>query len=196
MGRTSTINLLPEDIQSQLIEWLTDKSITIDEATERTNALLDALELDDLKVTRSAVGRKNKALHEKIERVGREMRQAQAASKSFYERFGNENLDEAGRYSAEMLQGFIFKIHLALSEIDDISPEEAFAHSKTIKNLAGAIGALEKALSENKSRLDLIRRQAAAKAADAMEAEAKKHNVGEDQTLAMRKAITTSLADG
>lgn len=167
MGRQSTIDQLPAAVRDALIAWLEDPAIDITTAHERTNQLLDELGLDALKVSRSAVGRKAKSHREEMERLGEQMREAKANREVFYEQFGDD-LSDGGKFLAETLQAFIFKLNMALHKFDDddMDAGDVFGYSKIVKNLTGSIAQLEEALSKYTKREAEIRKAATEEAAE------------------------------
>lgn len=165
MGRKSTIDFLPDDVRDQLITWMEDPAIDISTAHERVNSLLSELGLNDLSVSRSAVGRKAKLHNEEMQRLGEEMREAKANREAFYEAFGDE-LSDGGKFLAETLQAFIFKMNMTLHRLHDVPADELFQYSKTIKNMTGSVVQLEDALTKFTSREADIKKAATEEAAE------------------------------
>lgn len=168
MGRQSTIDKLPEDVRASLITWLEDPAINYDTATKLVNDLLKERGLEP--VSRSAVSRKGQKHRADVERIGKEMREAKASREFFYKQFGDD-LAEGGKFLIETLQGFMFKMNLVLNRVNDteLSPEDVYGYSKTIKNLTGSILQTENALSAYTKREDEIKRKALAEAAEVVD---------------------------
>ena len=168
MGRQSSIDKLPQDVRDALIAWLEDPAISYDTATEQVNNLLKERGLEP--VSRSAVSRKGQRHREDIERIGKEMREAKASREFFYKQFGDD-LAEGGKFLIETLQGFMFKMNLVLNRVNDteLTPEDVYGYSKTIKNLTGSILQTENALSAYTKREEAIKRQALQEAAEVVD---------------------------
>ena len=171
MGRTSTIDLLPDEVIEKFKGWVKDGAVNIDEVCRRTNAKLEEMGLGELTVSRAAVGRKAKNLNDEMKRIGEEMRAAKASRDAFYERFGDD-LSDGGKFLAETLQAFIFKMNVALHRVEDVPSDELFEYSKTVKNMTGSIVQLEDALTKFTNREAEIRQTALEEAADNVEAAA------------------------
>ena len=161
MGRTSTIDLLPDEVIEKFKGWVKDGAVNIDEVCRRTNAQLEEMGLGELTVSRAAVGRKAKNINDEMKRIGEEMRAAKASREDFYDRFGDD-ISDGGKFLVETLQGFIFKLNMTLHKFDDdaMSVDDVFLYSKIVKNLTGAIAQTEEALSKYTKREAEIRKQA------------------------------------
>lgn len=156
---TSTIDKLPSNVRDDLIAWLKDPAIDYDEATERVNKLLESFELDDLKVSRSAVGRKGKKIKDQIEEAARVTLEKRAAAKAFYEIAG-DSLDDGGKFVAELLQASALNSTLALMRLQQAGEDvDVHANAKTIKNLTTSVSQTEQAISAYTKREDEILRQ-------------------------------------
>lgn len=188
MSRKSTIDRLPESVRDALIEWLEDPAIDIDVAHERVNSLLDELHLPQLKVSRSAVGRKAQTHRAEIERIGAEMREAKVSREAFYQEFGN-NLADGGKFLAETMQAIIFKLNLAMHRFGDFEPDSVYEHSKTVKNLTGSIVQIEEALTKYTKREAEIKKAALEEAAKEVEKTAIARGYNADEARFWREKV-------
>ena len=166
MGRTSTIDMLPPEVFTAFKALVIDPTVNLDSVCEQVNAQLVEQGLESLQVSRAAVGRKAKSMKDEMKRIGKEMREAKASREAFYERFGDD-LSDGGKFLAETLQAFIFKMNMALHRIDgDLPANELFAYSKIVKNLTGSIAQLEDALTKFTNREAEIKKAATEEAAE------------------------------
>lgn len=190
MARTSSIDKLPPEVLEAFKKWVEDGSVNLDEVCRRVNAELKTQGLEELTVSRSAVGRKAKSHNDEMQRIGEEMRQAKASTKLFYEQFG-EDLSDGGKFLAETLQAFILKLNIALHKFDDddMSMGQVFEYSKIVKNLTGAISQLELALSRYVDREAEIRKQATEEAAETAEEAMKQSGLSADSVKQIKNEI-------
>ena len=200
MPPRSNILKYPAEIIAYLNQCLDDPKNTYQDATDLVNALIIDKYPDEIETNHSQVGRYAKKRRENFERAARKMAEQQARRNEFFERFGDKGLDNAGRYSAEQLYSSIMDLqHLQAklqSNMDGMDAGDLFQYSKIAKNIASTIATLERTLTENKARVDAIKRQAMEEAASAMEEEAKRTNTSGDVTTKLREAIMSGLKDG
>lgn len=208
MSRKSDILKLPDEVLAFVHQCLDDRDLTIIESVDLINELIREKYLDENEVTNSSLGRYAKSRRENFERQVAIMNQQKLQRQEFFERFGDEGLDNAGRYAAEMLYSFIMQLQTALIAVNNVFEDDEGeidygtldVLSKVVQRISATIGNLEKSLSENKSRTDAIKKEAKAEAlaeaADAMESQAKEMNQSEDVTVALRKAIMKGLKNG
>ncbi len=149
MGRQpSTVDLLPDDIRSQLQELLRDPRVTQLETTRRINAVLEE-EGRPERLSKSSVNR----YAVRMEEVGKKLRQSREVAKMWIGRLGAEPQGEVGKLLNEMVRTLAFDL------VMDMSEEGAVVEPKMIKDLAFGIEKLEKAASENVKREEEIRRK-------------------------------------
>lgn len=182
-NRPSSIDMLPEDIKEKLQDLLRDPRVTQLEATARINAILDENGHDD-RLSKSAVNR----YAVKMDEVGKRLRQSREVAGMWINRLGAEPQGKVGHLLNEMVRTLAFEAVLDFSEGDDK------ASPKMIKDLATAIHRLERASSENVKRDADIRKQALARAAENVTAEAKRQGASAASIDALRAAIMTELA--
>ena len=174
MPRKSDIVKYPDELLAFVNQCIDENKLTYDEIVEKVNALIVDKYLDEKELTHSSLGRYAKQRRENFEAAVQQMQRQKAQRQEFFERFGDDGLDNAGRYSAEMLYSQIMQMQEIIAsmqpEVDDdgkpepISLGELDLKSKILNRTSSAIGNLEKSLSENKSRTDQIKKEAKAEA--------------------------------
>lgn len=163
MPKPSSIDLLPESVREALHEWLRDPGITQGEATERTNALLDELGIEQ-NISRQAVNRYDLKMRD----VGAKLQQSREIAKMWIAKLGAQPQGQVGQLINEMLRTLALDVTLA-AQSGELDPEDAPEVAKMLKNMAIAMERLEKAASENVKREEEIRARAAAEAAEKAE---------------------------
>lgn len=163
-GKPSKIDQLPEDIKSELIELLRDKSVTQTEVLERVNGLIrDAGLPDDEQLSRSGLNR----YATRMATVGSRIQEAREVSKQWVDQLGDKPTGEVSKVLIEMVRTLAFDQVLKLSESGEVVPP------KFIKELAIGVEKLEKAASESTKREREIRKAMAEEAAERAESAAK-----------------------
>lgn len=203
MPRQSEIVKYPVELLAFIHQCLDDPKITQAETIKKVNALILDKYLNENELTTGSLGRYAKKRREKFEKAVQVMAQQKAQRDEFFARFGDDGLDNAGRYATEMLYSFMMKMQTALFSVQSLFDDGKVdvgmldVLSKVIQRISASIGNLEKSLTENKSRVDQIKQEAKAEAlveaAKAMESQAKELNQSEDVTVALRKAIMSGL---
>ena len=196
MARLSNILKYPPELLAYLHQCLDDPKLTQAQTLLLINERIADKYLNEKDLTAGALGRYAKKRRESFEAALDRMAQLKAQREEFAERFGDDNLDTAGRYMMEMLMPVVGELITALTLIRDATPEQALDYSKTVKNLGGTIATIEKALSESRQRNAAIQKAAVDAAVDAMENQADKMNQDENVTVALRKAIMDGLKNG
>ncbi len=205
MPRQSDIMKYPAELLAFIHQCLDDPKITQAETIEKVNKLITDKYLDENELTTGSLGRYAKKRRVNFEKAVQVMAQQKAQRDEFFERFGDEGLNNAGRYATEMLYSFMMKMQTALVSVQSLFDEGKVdigmldVLSKVLQRISASIGNLEKSLTENKTRVDAIKKEAKAEAleeaAKAMESQAVELNQSEDVTIALRKAIMKGLAD-
>ncbi len=155
MGRKSTIKTLPPELLEKLQEWLKDPSVTIEDATNMLNELLEPLGETRSK---SAVGRYSIEMSE----IGKEIEESREIAKMMMGKLGNERQSELGSLINEMVRNLIFKLSVQLNKTGE-------AESKDLKDLATAIEKLEKATQTNQKIREDIEKAVLEKASEKTE---------------------------
>lgn len=166
MGRTSSIEQMPQEILDKLQTLLRDPRISQLEATAKINTVLESLGHEV--VSKSAVNR----YAQKMEKVGAKLRESREVAKMYIDRFGEDQSGEVGKLVNEMIRTMVFDITLKMQG-ETIDPDMAPELAKMIKNLSLSMQQLENAASINTKREREIKKQAAQEAAQAMESAAK-----------------------
>lgn len=161
MPRQSSIDLLPEDIRSQLNALLRDPRCNQLEAVKKINAIL-ADEGHDERVSKSAVNRYSM----KMEKVGEKLRQSREMANMWIAKLGAQPQGQLGHLVNEMLRTMAFDLSLNLQGME-VEEDELPGQVKLLKELSTAVHRLEQAASENTKREKEIRRQMAEEAAEA-----------------------------
>ena len=199
MARKSEIEKYPAALIAYIDSVLDNPKHNLDEQTEIVNQAIANDFPGEKPATRSSLARYAKKRREKFEQQLAIMRQQKAQRAEFFERFGDEGLDNAGRYAAEMVYSTLMQLQNSVASImsavdgGDIDLGDLDKQSKIIARFATSIGALEKSLSENKSRVDAIRNEAMQQAAQAIEEKSKQLDQPSDITAALRQAIMDGL---
>ncbi|MGE4545829.1 MAG: DUF3486 family protein [Pedobacter sp.] len=165
----SSIDLLPEEIRSQLQDLLNDRRVTQLQAVERINAILasmrDAGKLPEYapdRLSKSAVNRY--AL--RMEEVGAKLRQSREVAEVFISKVGAAPQGQVGLLINEMLRSMAFDLSLKLQDADLEDPEKMSATIDQVKALALAVQRLEQGASINVKRETEIRKRALEAAAE------------------------------
>ena len=170
MSRMSEILKYPPELLAFINQCIDDPKITYLEAVDLVNKLIVDKYLEEKEVTHSSLGRYAKKRRENFEAAVQQMQRQKAQRKEFFERFGDDGLDNAGRYAAEMSFSMIMELQSIAASMqpdedgEPMSIGEMSERSKIIQRITASIGNLEKSLSENKSRNDQIKAEAKAEA--------------------------------
>lgn len=109
-GRSSKVDLLPENIKQQLHQMLREKAITQQEILESINAMIDVDGLpDDLKLSRSGLNR----YASQVEKVGASLRQMREMTAALTAQLGDKPTGEVTKLILEMGRGQLFKLFMA-----------------------------------------------------------------------------------
>ena len=119
-GRSSKVDLLPENIRNQLHEMLRQKSITQQEILDSINDLISDEGLpDDLKLSRSGLNR----YATQVEQVGASLRQMREATAALTAQLGDKPTGEVTKLILEMGRGQLFKLFMAQTKAQAADPE-------------------------------------------------------------------------
>lgn len=174
MARKSDITKYPDELIAYINKLIDENKHTYQEIVDLVNALIIDKYMDENELSHASLGRYAKNRRENFEAAVAQMQRQKAQRKEFFERFGDDGLDNAGRYVAEMSYSMIMDLQTVIAsmkrETDDEGNEEPISlgeldlKSKIINRTTASIGNLEKSLSENKSRTDQIKKEAAEEA--------------------------------
>lgn len=170
MPRPSKIDQLPDEVRDALNGWLRDPAITQEEATERTNQLLEAVG-HPVRVSKSGVNRYSL----RMEQVGERLRQSRQVAEMWIGKLGAVPQGQMGHLINEILRTLAFDMSLQLQDdaVAAIDPEARAGVISMLKELSLSVMRLERAASENVKREAEIKRQTAEELAAAVEGEAK-----------------------
>jgi hypothetical protein len=184
--QVSTIDLLPEEIKSQLQQLLQDPRVTQLQVTAEINALLEAEGHPD-RVSKSAVNR----YAVKMEEVGSKLRQSRDVAEMFIGKVGAAPQGQMGLLINEILRTLAFDISLKIQDADLKDPETLASTISQVKALALATQRLEQSATINVKRATEIRQQALADAVKVIDevATGKKGGLSDDAANEIRKKI-------
>jgi soluble cytochrome b562 len=115
-GRSSKVDLLPENIRNQLHAMLREKSITQQQILDSINELIDGDGLpEDLKLSRSGLNR----YATQVEQVGASLRQMREATAALTAQLGDKPTGEVTKLILEMGRGQLFKLFMAQANDPD-----------------------------------------------------------------------------
>ncbi|WP_311515278.1 DUF3486 family protein [Oligella urethralis] len=179
-GRTSKVDLLPDDIRAQLSLMLRDKSHTQEEVREFINGLIRDAGLDDeYQLSRSGINR----YASRMEEVGAKIRASREVAKIWTQQLGEAPESDIGKLLLEFVKTMAFETSMSMSETGEpVSP-------KVLGQLAYVVGEIERAHSVNYKREQAIREDVIKAAAKAVEKAGKEAGVGIDNVAQMVKAV-------
>lgn len=149
-GRASKVDLLPDNIRSQLHEMLRDKQITQQEILESINALIDEHGLDDeLKLSRSGLNR----YATKIESVGSHLRDLREMTSALTAQLGDKPQGETTKIILELARSQLFKAMMKQvedpeAEVDIGFLKEAMLSAQRLESTAMASHKREKEIRQ------------------------------------------------
>lgn len=185
MPRPSTIDQLPAEIRAQIHAWLNDPAITQLDATERANALIDAINSerpDEPPVPRISKSAMNRYA-QRVAAIGEKMRQSRQISEMLIGQLGNQPAGEVGKLINESIRTIVFDAVTQMAESEEpVSPA-------VINKLALAAKRLEEATTLNEKRERQIRDEERANAAAAVEKKAADAGLSADAVLAIKAEI-------
>ncbi len=184
MPKPSTIEILPPDIKANLQAWLQDPRITQEEATRRTNALLDLAGVPE-RVTKSSVNRYAVRMAE----VGEKLKQSREVAQMYISQVGAAPQGQTGLLINEMLRTMAFDLTLKIQDADIADPEIMAATIDQVKALALAVQRLEQSATINVKREAEIRKSALADAAEAVEKAAVQQGLNAEQAAFWRQQV-------
>jgi hypothetical protein len=177
MPRPSTIEQLAPEILEQLHALLRDPRVAQLDATARINAIL--AERGERPVSKSAVNRYSM----RMEEVGSRLRQSRQVAEMWIGKLGAEPQGKVGHLLNEIVRTLAFEAAMHFAE------DETPIDPKSLKELAIAVHRLERAAGDAVRREDEIRRQERARAAEAVEATAKKAGVSAETIERIRRDV-------
>ena len=114
MPPPSSISGLPADVRKSLEAWLRDPDITQSEATRRTNALLEDLDLGELRLSRYAVHRHDRRMRAAVERA----LQTRQIAKAWADKLGTVPGGQFGHLVIEILRAVAFDLASRLQDLE------------------------------------------------------------------------------
>ncbi len=191
MSRPSTIDILPQAVRDQLHAWLRDPGITQIEATDRANALLDALGVEQ-RLSRQAVNRYDLRMRE----AGEKLRQSRQVAEMWIGKLGAAPSGQTGHLINELLRTLAFDLTLKLQE-GALDEENLPAIIDMLKKLSLSVVRLERAASENVKREAEIekraREQALQAAAERVDSAAQDRGLTADDARFWREQVLMGM---
>ena len=184
MGRQSTIRKLPPHVLEALEGWLRDPAITQQEATRRTNLLLQEVAPERRKVSESAVRRYHKDFRETAKR----MKESREIARMMIADMGSLPGGRVGHVLTEIIRTVAFRVSRLLDR-EEFDLEDLPAVIAQLKDLALVSQRLERASRESEKRESEIRQAAAEEAAEAAGEAARSRGLSSETAEAIRRKI-------
>lgn len=179
-GRRSKVQLLPEQIKTQLDEMLRDGRLEQQEILAVINTAIESKGLpDEVKLSKSGLNR----YATRMEGVGSRIRQAREVAETWTAKLGNAPTSEVGKLLQEVVRTMAFDTGMSMSESGE--PVEP----KALSQLALAIQRIEQAAMASHKREKEIRQVFAEEAAEAAETVAKQQGLTADGVRALKAEI-------
>lgn len=155
MPSPSSVDLLPDHIRAELQALLQDPRITLIEATEKINDLLESEGHED-RLSKSSVGR----AAQRWKKIGDRIRQTREVGEMFIAKVGAAPQGRTGLAINEILRTMACELSEKLLDADLEDPETMSNTIDQVKSLALAVQRLEQSASINVKRDAGIRKQA------------------------------------
>lgn len=144
MGQKSSIDRLPENLRSRLIELLQNPAVTQKEVAETINS-----EAGEKVVSKSGVNRYKL----RMDKFAAKTREAREVADAYIEKYGTENRNKLGKVVNEYIKLMVFDLTTELEELresgGEIKPEDL---ADIIYKVSRAIKELEQAEKLNAQR--------------------------------------------
>ena len=178
MGRTSTVEKLPEDILEKLQSLLRDPRVNQLDATAKINAILGEQGHDT--VSKSAVNR----YAQKMAQVGKRLQESRDMAQMWIGKLGSAPQGEVGKLLNETIRTLAFETTMKMAEDENeaVSP-------KVLAQLSLAVQRLEASATLNLKRDEEIRKQAREEAAEDMEKIAKEGGISAETVLDIKRKL-------
>ena len=182
MGQKSSIDRLPENLRSKLIELLQNPSVTQKEVVELING-----EAGETVVSRSSVNRYKL----RMDKFAAKTREAREVADAYIEKYGTENRNKLGKVVNEYIKLMVFDLTTELEELKDsdgeIKPEDL---ADIIYKVSRAIKELEQAEKLNAQREVEIKAQIQKETAEKVETVCKQNGITkETMDLVLREVF-------
>lgn len=172
MGQKSSIDRLPENLRTKLIELLQNPAVTQKEIVELINA-----EAGENVVSKSSVNRYKL----RMDKFAAKTREAREVADAYIEKYGTENRNKLGKVANEYIRLMVFDLITELEDLKDnggeVKPEDL---SEIIYKVSRAIKELEQADKLNAQREAEIKSEAMKEAAEKVETVCKQKGVSKE----------------
>ncbi len=179
-GRRSKIQLLPDELKSQLDKMLRDGRLQQQEILDLVNQKIDSLGLSKAtKLSSSGLNR----YATRLESIGARIREAREVSEAWVAKLGSEPTSDVGKLLQEVVRTMAFDTTTAMSESGE--PVEP----KALSQLALAIQRVEQAAMTSHKREQEIRKVFAEEAASVVENAAKAQGLTREGVQSIKDQI-------
>ena len=172
MGQKSSIDRLPENLRSKLIELLQNPAVTQKEVVELINS-----EAGETVVSRSSVNRYKL----RMDKFAAKTREAREVADAYIDKYGTENRNKLGKVVNEYIKLMVFDLTTELEELKDadgeIKPEDM---ADIIYKVSRAIKELEQAEKLNAQREAEIKAAVQKETAEKVETVCKQKGVSKE----------------
>lgn len=172
MGQKSSIDRLPENLRSKLIELLQNPAVTQKEVVELINS-----EAGETVVSRSSVNRYKL----RMDKFAAKSREAREVADAYIEKYGTENRNKLGKVVNEYIKLMVFDLTTELEELKgadgEMKPEDL---ADIIYKVSRAVRELEQAEKLNAQREAEIKAQVQKETAEKVEVVCKQKGVSKE----------------
>lgn len=184
-GRASKVDLLPNEIKSQLTMMLRDKQYTQSEILQAINELIESEGLDDeQKLSRSGLNRYS----QRMEKMSARFRESREVAEVWTKRLGEAPKGDVGKLLIEVVKQLAFDTTMTLGE------SEAGTDPKVLNQMALLAQRIENAETLSFKREQAIRKEVALEAAETAEKVVSEAGLSAD-TVAMIKRQILGISD-
>lgn len=185
MGRSSTIDQLPEEIRSEIGRLLT-QGATLDTIVEHLRTLHGAAP------SRSALGRHA----QKLDGMGEKLRRSRTVAEALMQKLGDAPASRAAQLNIELLHGAVLDLHMRAAEgeeVDEGGKAALAGNPQGVMLLSKAIDHLTSAAKKDAEFVAQVEERATAKAkraaAAAVETVAREKGISPDTLAAIKAGI-------
>jgi hypothetical protein len=180
MGRKSTVDKLPENLRSKLLEMLYNPAITQAEIVDAINN-----EAGEPLLSKSSMNR----YAQKMKRFSEKNRQAKEIADAYLDKYGSDDRQKLGKVINEQMRVAVFDLMSDFDEIREDPEVRGTAAADMLYKISRGIKELEQAEKLNAERTDSIRKAALAEAAEAVEQTAKSNGLTSRTVEKIKKQI-------
>lgn len=183
MGRQSSIRRLPPHVLEALEGWLRDPAITQEEATRRTNLLLEEV-APERRVSKSAVNR----YHADFRETALRMKEAREIARMMIADMGSTPGGQVGHVLTELIRSVSFRIARQI-EAGEFAADALPGVVAQLKDLALVSQRVERASQVSEKREREIRERTAEEAAETAGEAARSQGLSAETVAEIRKKV-------